>query len=115
MNKSRLLTIDFKLLWEYIGYIINKKVFKMINKKEAINLIDALKEWFFLVQPKELEKKEEGLNSERYETIINKLNKIAYSKNINTYSIDEIKEAWKLSYNEDMQKLYKGFFNILKK
>jgi hypothetical protein len=31
------------------------------------------------------------------------------------YSIDDIKKAWQQSYGEDMQKLYKGFFNILKK
>jgi len=31
VDKSRFLTIDFKLLWEYIGYITNKKVLNMKN------------------------------------------------------------------------------------
>jgi len=87
----------------------------MINKKEALNLIDALQEWYISIEPKELEKNEEGLNSERYEAIVNKLNKIAYGRDINSYSIGDIKKAWQQSYGENMQKLYKGFFNILKK
>ena len=87
----------------------------MITKKEALNLIDALQEWYITVEPKELEKKEEGLNSERYEAITNKLYKIAYGKYDNNYSIDDIKKAWKQSYGEDMKKLYKGFFDFLKK
>jgi hypothetical protein len=48
-----------------------------ITKKDALNLIDALNEWFEVVEPKELEKNEIGLNSKRYEIILYKLNFIA--------------------------------------
>lgn len=31
MGKSRFLTIDIEIRWEYMGYIINKKVLNMKN------------------------------------------------------------------------------------
>ena len=34
----------------------------MITKKEALNLIDNLQEWYISIEPKELEKNEEGLD-----------------------------------------------------
>ena len=48
-----------------------------ITKTDALNLIDALNEWYEIVEPKELEKNEIGLNIERYESIIFKLHLIA--------------------------------------
>jgi hypothetical protein len=48
-----------------------------ITKKDALNLMDALNEWFEVVEPKELEENEIGLNSKRYEIILYKLNLIA--------------------------------------
>ena len=48
----------------------------MITKNDALNLIDALTEWYDIVQPKELEKNEIGLNSDRYESLISKLHLI---------------------------------------
>jgi hypothetical protein len=48
-----------------------------ITKKDALNLLDALNEWFEVVEPKELEENEIGLNSKRYEIILYKLNLIA--------------------------------------
>ena len=48
-----------------------------ITKKDALNLIDALNEWYEIVEPKELEKNEIGLNIERYEKLIFKLHLIA--------------------------------------
>ena len=44
-----------------------------LTKQETLNLLDALKEWFDIVEPKELEKNEIGLNFERYEKLIKKL------------------------------------------
>jgi ribosomal protein S3AE len=44
-----------------------------LTKQETLNLLDALKEWFDIVEPKELEKNEIGLNFERYEKLIEKL------------------------------------------
>ena len=49
----------------------------VINKHNALNLMDALNEWFEVVAPKELEENEIGLDSERYEDIMSKLNLIA--------------------------------------
>ena len=49
----------------------------MITKTDALNLIDALNEWYEIVEPKELEKNEIGLNLERYESLIFKLHLIA--------------------------------------
>ena len=49
----------------------------MITKNDALNLIDALNEWYEIVEPKELEKNEIGLNIDRYESIIFKLHLIA--------------------------------------
>jgi hypothetical protein len=53
---------------------------KQLTKKDALNLIDALNEWYEIVEPKELEKNEIGLNYERYKEIIFKLKKIAKTK-----------------------------------
>lgn len=47
-----------------------------LNKKDAANLIDALKEWHEVCQPKELEENEVGLNSERYEDLMIELEAI---------------------------------------
>ena len=44
-----------------------------LDEIECLNLLDALKEWDEAVSPKELEDHEFGLNSERYEDIVNKL------------------------------------------
>ena len=49
----------------------------MITKNDALNLIDALNEWYEIVEPKELEKNEIGLNIERYESLIFKLHLMA--------------------------------------
>lgn len=49
----------------------------MITKNDALNLIDALNEWYEIVEPKELENNEIGLNIERYESLIFKLHLIA--------------------------------------
>ena len=48
----------------------NRKDNKMIiTKKDTENILDALKEWFDIVEPKELEKNEIGLNFERYKKL----------------------------------------------
>jgi len=47
-----------------------------ITKKDALNLIDALNEWYEIIEPKELEQNEIGLNMERYEKLIFKLHLI---------------------------------------
>lgn len=52
----------------------------IITKNDALNLIDALHEWYQVIQPKELKQNEIGLNMERYESLIFKLHIIA--KNI---------------------------------
>ena len=44
-----------------------------LGRQETENLLDALEEWFDVVGPKELEKNETGLNSDRYEKLITKL------------------------------------------
>ena len=85
-----------------------------ITKKDALNLIDALNEWYEIVEPKELEKKEEGLNQERYNIIMGKLNKIAYGKYARIFTLKEIKKAWSNAYNENIKTEYKGFINSLK-
>jgi len=47
------------------------------TQKEVQDLVDALQEWFDIIQPKYLQDNETGLNDERYECLINKLlNKI---------------------------------------
>jgi hypothetical protein len=57
----------------------------VINKHNALNLMDALNEWFEVVAPKELEENEIGLDSERYEDIMFKLNLIAENNKPNEY------------------------------
>jgi uncharacterized protein with HEPN domain len=52
-----------------------------ITKNDALNLIDALNEWYEIVQPKELEKNEIGLNDKRFQNIILKLKLIGERKN----------------------------------
>ena len=44
-----------------------------LTDKERLDLIDALEEWAEVVGPKELDASEIGLNSERYEALMNKL------------------------------------------
>ena len=44
-----------------------------LTKNEAQNLLDALKEWNEVCEPKELEDNEAGLNAERYEELTEKL------------------------------------------
>ena len=47
------------------------------TQKEVEDLVDALQEWFDVIQPKYLQDNETGLNIDRYERLINKLlNKI---------------------------------------
>jgi|LakMenE01Jun11ns_1017448.scaffolds.fasta_scaffold7239427_1 hypothetical protein len=52
----------------------------MITKQDAANLIDALEEWHSIVQPKELDAEEIGLNDERYQLILKKLEAIVYGE-----------------------------------
>ena len=47
-----------------------------LTNNEAQNLLDALKEWNEVCEPKELEENEVGLNCERYEKLKNKLEAI---------------------------------------
>ena len=49
-----------------------------LTNNEVQNLLDALKEWNEVCEPKELEENEVGLNSERYEELINKLERCYY-------------------------------------
>jgi hypothetical protein len=42
---------------------------------DILNLLDALEEWNFLIEPKELKDNEIGLNADRYEKLIKKLEK----------------------------------------
>jgi hypothetical protein len=42
---------------------------------DILNILDALEEWNFLIEPKELKDNEIGLNAERYEKLIKKLEK----------------------------------------
>jgi ribosomal protein S3AE len=44
-----------------------------LTKNDALNLIDALNEWYEIVEPKELEENEIGLNYERFQNIMLKL------------------------------------------
>ena len=44
-----------------------------LTKNEAQNLLDALKEWNEVCEPKELEDNEVGLNAERYDDLVGKL------------------------------------------
>ena len=46
-----------------------------LTKKETLNLLDALTEWNDIIEPKELEDNEIGLNADRYEKLIKKLKK----------------------------------------
>jgi len=54
-----------------------------LTKNEAKNLIDALKEWNEVCEPKELEENEVGLNSERYEDLMSELNAFVETPNWN--------------------------------
>ena len=45
----------------------------VLNGYQAVNLLDALKEWHEVVSPKELKFDEVGLNSDRYEEIVSLL------------------------------------------
>ena len=47
----------------------------IITKKDTENILDALSEWFDIVEPKELKENEIGLNFKRYEKLIRKLTK----------------------------------------
>ena len=49
----------------------------IITKNDALNLIDALNEWYQVIQLKELNENEIGLNIERYESLMFKLHIIA--------------------------------------
>ena len=40
---------------------------------DILNILDALEEWNFLIEPKELADNEIGLNADRYEKLIKKL------------------------------------------
>jgi hypothetical protein len=40
---------------------------------DILNILDALEEWNFLIEPKELKDNEIGLNADRYEKLIKKL------------------------------------------
>jgi type I restriction-modification system DNA methylase subunit len=54
----------------------NRKDNRMIiTKKDTENILDALSEWFDIVEPKELKENEIGLNFKRYEKLIRKLTK----------------------------------------
>ena len=51
-----------------------------ITKNDALNILDALNEWYDIIEPKELAENEIGLNSERYENIIKKLKQLTKQK-----------------------------------
>lgn len=54
----------------------NRKENKMqLTKQETLNLLDALTEWHDIIEPKELEDNEIGLNADRYKKLIKKLTK----------------------------------------
>jgi hypothetical protein len=44
-----------------------------LTKQETLNLLDALTEWNDIIEPKELEDNEIGLNADRYKKLIKKL------------------------------------------
>ena len=44
-----------------------------LTKQETLNLLDALTEWNDIIEPKELADNEIGLDANRYEKIIKKL------------------------------------------
>lgn len=48
-----------------------------LAKKEILNLIDALKEWNEIVGAKELDASEIGLDSKRYNALMEKLNRMS--------------------------------------
>ena len=58
------------------GKINNNKGKKMkLTTLDILNILDALEEWNFLIEPKEqLKYNEIGLNADRYEKLIKKLN-----------------------------------------
>ena len=59
----------------------NRKDNRMnITKNDALNILDALNEWYDIIEPKELAENEIGLNSERYENIIKKLKQLTKQK-----------------------------------
>ena len=61
---------------ESVYLIVNNMIINF-TKKEVEDLVDALQEWFDVIQPKYLQDNETGLNIDRYERLINKLlNKI---------------------------------------
>jgi hypothetical protein len=64
-----------KILFVLIVIIwTNRKDNKMqLTKQETLNLLDALTEWNDIIEPKELEDNEIGLNADRYEKLIKKL------------------------------------------
>ena len=44
-----------------------------LTKRESLNLLDALIEWNDIIEPKELADNEIGLNADRYEKLIKKI------------------------------------------
>ena len=44
-----------------------------LTKKESLNLLDALTEWNYIIEPKELADNEIGLDADRYEKLIKKI------------------------------------------
>ena len=47
-----------------------------LNKKDILNLMDALTEWNEIVGAKELDDSEIGLDSKRYNELMEKLNRL---------------------------------------
>jgi hypothetical protein len=61
----------------------NRKDDKMkLTTLDILNILDALEEWNFLIEPKELKDNEIGLNAERYEKLIKKLEKQVKKKGL---------------------------------
>jgi len=46
-----------------------------LSKEDCRNLLDALYEWLHIIGPKELQPAEVGLDAERYEEIMKRLQK----------------------------------------
>jgi lysophospholipase L1-like esterase len=44
-----------------------------LTKQESLNLLDALTEWNDIIEPKELADNEIGLNADRYQKLIKKI------------------------------------------
>lgn len=61
----------------------------MITKKEILNLIDALNEWNEIVGAKELDDSEIGLDSKRYNELMEKL-----KRHLDNMHQSEESEAW---------------------